>query len=240
MLQCIERLRGKKVAGLAGTYRAGSGSMLSTCPDSCSLKPKRTGTKEIDRDYEQALRDSVPRRGASFLFTHFRPSQWARPNSKGKAVFNYSADTLDEASREAKKTATVCVVPKKFWNGRPSSSFFKRGGVRFVRCMDEQNGRGCTDCGAGKPLCARESRDFVVVFTAHGAASGLVGSDDNPGGCYATGGNVRLHWDRLSKKEGQGESDAEKHRRFVQGLPPRTVVRCHIAGDMGRSTNALA
>jgi len=235
MLNIVKRSGAKKTEGLAVSYRAGRGSIWATCPDTCPLKPKKTGTTEIDRDYEKAVRDSVPKLGLSFLFTHFHPSQWAEKNSKGKTVFNYSASSILEASEQSKEQATVCVVPKNFWEGRKSQKSFEQNGARFVRCMDEQNGLGCSGCGAGRPFCARADRDFVVAFTAHGSASKLAGDGDNAGGCYGSAGHVRLHWSNLAGRTEQAESDAQKHRRFVQGLAPRTVLRTHIVGDLGKA-----
>ena len=57
--------RAKKTAGIAVTYRAASGEMYGTCPDSCPLKPTITGITEIDREYEAAVRRAVPRSDVS-------------------------------------------------------------------------------------------------------------------------------------------------------------------------------
>ena len=51
MLNCVEPSHAKKTAGIGVVYRAGSGDMFGTCPDTCALKPKQTGPKTIDRDY---------------------------------------------------------------------------------------------------------------------------------------------------------------------------------------------
>ena len=119
MLNCTVFSQAKKTAGIAVTYRAAHGEMFGTCPDSCALKPKPTGTVEIDRDYERAVRRAVPRRGQAFLFTHFKPAQLAEKNKAAFCVFNYSADKICEAVKYVKKKiATVTVVPIDFWKDK--------------------------------------------------------------------------------------------------------------------------
>ena len=234
MLNTVETSQAQKTAGLAVTYRAAGGDMFGTCPDSCALKPTATGTREIDRDYEAAVRRAVPRRGLAFLFTHFEPGQWAEKNQAGRTTFNYSADTLADAARCIKSgTAAVAVVAADYWNDRASAKVTEAGGVKMVRCPDETTGVGCARCGSGVPLCARPDRKFAVLFTAHGASKRKAGDPATPGGCYAAGGNVALHWRRLSERDDITETDAAHVLRFAAGLAPRTILRHHIAGDIG-------
>jgi hypothetical protein len=236
MLNTVENSVAKKTAGLAVTYRSGFGSMWTTCPDSCPLKPAPTATKEIDRDYEAAVRRAVPRKGVAFLFTHFAPSLWAEKNAPGKTVFNFSADSLKQAARHIKRgTASVAVVPADYWDDRPSKKVTVVDGVKLVRCADETTGVGCAGCGAGTPLCARPERDYGIVFTAHGASRRKAGDNSEPGGCYGSGGNVALHWRRLSQTTQPDESDGDKVQRFAKSLPPHRILRHHIAGDLGRA-----
>ena len=63
MLLTVETSRSSKTRGCAVTYRAAPKEMFGTCPDTCGMKPKNTGTVEIDRDYEKALGDAVPKAG---------------------------------------------------------------------------------------------------------------------------------------------------------------------------------
>ena len=235
MLNCTATSQAKKTAGIAVAYRAGAGEMFGTCPDSCALKPKQTGTKTIDREYERAVRRAVPRRGQSFLFTHFKPGTWAEKNREGFCVFNYSADKIKLAAQYVKKKiATVTVVPVNFWDDKKKKTGIKIDGVQFVRCPNETNQNiGCSKCGNGTPLCARHDRSFGIIFTAHGASKKKAGDANQAGGCYAAGGNVAIHWRNLSKKE-QRESDAEIITRFASGLAPGSIFRPHIAGDLGR------
>ena len=67
MLNCTANSRAKKTAGIAQTYRAGQNEIYATCPDSCVLKPHKTGTVEIDREYESAVRRAVPKRASRFF-----------------------------------------------------------------------------------------------------------------------------------------------------------------------------
>ena len=234
MLNTVENSRAKKTAGLAVTYRAAGGDMFGTCPDTCALKPTATGTREIDRDYEAAVRRAVPSRGLAFLFTHFPPEQWAEKNEDGRTTFNFSADTLEDAARCIQSgTASVAVVASDYWNDRASAKVTEAGGIKMVRCPNETTGVDCARCGNGVPLCARPDREFAVLFTAHGASKRRAGDPTVAGGCYAGGGNVALHWRALSERDAITETDAEHVLRFAAGLAPRGILRHHIAGDIG-------
>jgi hypothetical protein len=234
MLNCTANSQAKKTAGIAQTYRAGENEIYATCPDTCVLKPYETGTTEIDREYESAVRRAVPRRGVSFLFTHFKPELWAEKNEPGKTVFNFSAQTLGESALYVKKgIASVAVVPASFWNDRKSKKVTTVNGVKMVRCPDETTKIGCARCGNGVPLCARMDRPFGIVFTAHGASKRKAGDNAERGGCYAGGGNVGYHWRNLSKRD-QTESDSAKITKFVKSLIPGSIFRPHVAGDLGR------
>ena len=234
MINCTQNSRAKKTAGIDVAYRAGENEIYATCPDSCPLKPYETGTTEIDREYEHAVRRAVPRKGISFLFTHFKPESWAEKNQPGRTVFNFSADTLSQAADYIKRgVASVAVVPESYWNDKPSRKVTESDGVRMVRCPDETTGIGCAGCGNGTPLCARPDRDYAILFTAHGAAKRKAGDNAERGGCYAGGGNVAIHWRNLSRRTQPDESDSEKITRFAKSLKPRAIFRPHIAGDLG-------
>jgi hypothetical protein len=237
MLNTVEHSRAKKTAGLAVTYRAAPGDMYGTCPDTCPLKPAATSTTEIDREYEAALRAGVPKRGQAYLYTHFPPSKWAEQNTgaPGQAVFNYSATSTNDAAEQTRHgVASVAVVPANYWDRRASHKVMTDGRTRGVRCPAELRDISCVNCGNGRPLCARPERDYFVIFTAHGASKRKAGDNADPGGCYAGGGNVALHWRGLASKAEPAETDAEQHKRFARSLPPGSILRPHIAGDMGR------
>jgi hypothetical protein len=71
-----------------------------------------------------------------------------------------------------------------------------------------------------------------VTFTAHGNSKKKIGTDQR-GGCYATGGNVNLHWEHTAKQE-QDRTDGDRLRAFVKSLPAGTTIRHHVAGDIGK------
>ena len=200
------------------------------------LKQYTTGTTEIDRDYESAVRRAVPRKGVAFLFTHFEPEQWGERNKAGRTVFNFSADSLRQAAAYIKRgVASVAVVPESFWEDKKRRKVTTVDGVKMVRCPDETMGVGCVGCGNGNPLCARHDREYGIVFTAHGSGKSKAADNDERGGCYAAYHLVRKHWGDLSKRTQPDESDAEKIRRFAKSLPPRSVFRPHVAGDLGKA-----
>ena len=231
MLKTVECSTGKKTRGLAVTYRAGDGEKYGTCPASCALNCSGKGAQKIDAEYLDALLDAVPAKGISFTYTHFPWSKWADKLGPGKTVINYSADTF--AAADAADAPTVVVVPPDFWGGKKAVS--RGAGKRpVVRCPEEyRKGFGCANCGNGEPLCARLDRNFIVGFTAHGAGKKKAADADTRGGCYADGGNVRLHWRDTSNQAPTDETDAEKLSRFAKSLPRRAIVRHHIAGDIG-------
>lgn len=241
MLKTVELSTAKKTNGCAVTYRAGAANKFDTCPASCKLNPsgRGCGDMQIDYDYLDAVLDAKPKRGHSFGYSHFYPMYWAAKLKPGKTVLNWSADDVETAARVwsayEKAVPVVTAVNAAFWKAKKSFKNFVAFGVRFVRCPAEYNaGVNCRNCGGEKgPLCARLDRDFIVTFTGHGASKKLVGTDD-PGGCYAAVGNVALHWQATTETPDTGETDGEKLLRFARGLPPGSVLRHHIAGDIGR------
>lgn len=236
MLLTVDNSKATKTRGLAVTYRSGNGDMYTTCPKSCALNPsKGTSTQKIDYGYLRSLLGAVPKKGAAFTYSHFHwekwaPKMWEHQNKHKQTVtINYSADTKDQAW-EANYHKVPCVIAlpedqvKKHW---------VEDDVRYVQCpATYQDHVGCSNCGGDTPLCARPYRDYVVVFPAHGAKKKLVG-DEESGGCYASTGHVAIHWKNLVRKV-QEITDGEKVKDWVKSLPPRTILRHHIAGDIGK------
>ncbi len=246
MLKTVETSRAEKTNGIAVTYRAGNGEKYATCPASCKMNCSGKGAQEIDADYFDALLDAVPNKGQSFTYTHFSWHKWADKLKPGKTVVNFSADTLVSAAAASRAVPTVVVLPESEWeNGKKTSApLFGRTNNRgdlivsdrvpVVRCPAEyRDGFSCRDCGNGDPLCARLDRNFIIGFTAHGASKKKAADPDTRGGCYADGGNVRLHWDATSNHHQPDETDGEKLKRFAKSLPPRSIIRHHVAGDIG-------
>ena len=246
MLKTVETSRAEKTKGIAVTYRAGNGEKYGTCPAACKMNCSGKGSQDIDADYFDALLDAVPTKGQSFTYTHFGWHLWADKLKPGKTVVNYSADTLVGAAAAARAVPTVVVLPESEWeNGKKTSAplfgrtnnrgdFIQTDRIPVVRCPAEyREGFSCRDCGNGDPLCARLDRNFIIGFTAHGAAKKKAADPETRGGCYADGGNVRLHWVATSKADQPEETDGEKLKRFAKSLPPRSIIRHHVAGDIG-------
>ena len=236
MLKTVETSRAQKTKGLAVTYRAGTKEKFGTCPATCELNPSGCGASKIDLEYLDALCDAVPAKGISFTYSHFPPLLWLKKLKPGKTVINYSAKTVAIAAHYVSRKSRAINVPvvvtvaMDFWKGGKS---VESNGARFVRCPAEYLPKfGCQNCGNGDPLCARLDRDYVVGFTAHGVHKKKAANPDDPGGCYASGGNVLIHWNNTADQT-QDETDGDRLRRFAKSLAPRTILRHHIAGDFG-------
>jgi len=231
MLKTVEISRAQKTKGVAVTYRAGTKDNFGTCPATCELNPSGCGATKIDHVYLDAVVDAVPTKGQAFTYSHFSPIHWIKKLQAGKTVINYSAKTAAMAAKYVRmKVPTVCTVAADFWGARKSVTV---DAVKVVRCPAEYlDNFGCAQCGNGDPLCARLTRNFAVGFTAHGVHKKKAANPDDAGGCYATGGNVLLHWNHTADQD-QDETDAERVTRFAKGLAPRTILRHHIAGDIG-------
>jgi len=243
MLRTVEISRAKKTKGIAVTYRAGRGDKFGTCPPSCALNDSGKGAKEIDWQYFDALLDAVPRKGVSFTYSHFPWIDWFRKLKRDKTVINYSADNLPDAINAAGVVPTVTVVSEAQWQGKKSFPVeleieYARDDVpnekhAVVRCPAEYRDISCAQCGDGEPFCARLNRKFIIGFTAHGPNKRKAADETAQGGCYAAQGNCRIWWQDTAESE-QSETDGEKLTRFVSGLPPRSIVRHHVAGDIGK------
>ena len=230
----------EKLKGSAITYRAGMGSKYATCPDSCHLKPETTEPVKVDSVYAETVARSVPAGGTSYLYTHFHPIDWPElANSYGCTTYNYSCDTLrDAADSTLQGVPSVANIPLEDWEriavkNSAAIETSKGPSIMALRCQNETTGVSCGNCGDRLgPWCARPERSFVVVFTNHGSARKLAGDLTKKGGCYGSGGNVRMHWDRLSKQD-QIETDSETVTRFVASLNYGSLLRHHIVGDIG-------
>ena len=95
------------------------------------------------------------------------------------------------------------------------------------------NGERTAACGNGRPLCARRGRDYVIAFPVHGASKRVAADPDKPGGCYAAGGNVRLHGEATRAQAATIDTDGERLTEFARTLPRGSILRHHIVGDVG-------
>jgi len=226
MLKTVKHSGNKKTGPIAVTYRAGGHNVFGTCPKSCALNPQGDHAADlIDTEYLQAVRKAVPRNGQAWTYSHFAAELLPVP-AHGETVVNASCDTIDQALAAVAigRPAVVAAPSGTVWP-------YTVDGVRFVQCPVELSENfSCAQCGNGRPLCARGDRDYVIVFVAHGSGQALVGSD-TPGGCYGNGGPVRLAWES-TRKTGDA-SDAAELQRFARSLPPGSLLRHHIVGDLG-------
>ena len=237
LLHTVFNSRSAKVTGCHVTYRAGGQNKFATCPSSCVLKPAHEkGATRLDVEYTKQVARSCPRHGFAWLYTHFSPDLWRSYVIKGKTVFNHSCDTLEQAIKGLKTGINcVLVVAPSWWNG-PSIRKRTAQGVTVVRCPAEYIERvNCGNCGGKTPLCARPDRNYVIGFTAHGAAKIQAADPEKAGGCYGNVGKVRLWWQRLADKKPEGR-ESEKLSRFVSDVSKKYAaprLRHHIVGDLG-------
>ena len=232
-LKTITKSSNKKLGGCATTYRAGSSGVYGTCPNSCPLKPEdQKGTSQIDLEYLEAVKNGVPEGGVAWTYTHVLnfPVIKTKPE---QTCINVSTDTKQTAAYSFQAgMPTVVVVP-----AQDNAKVDKVQGIRFVRCPAEyQEKITCDNCGGDIPLCARQDRDYIIKFTAHGAQQKKIElramNQKQTGGCYGNGGPVRLQWEK-TKQATHELSDSEVLTRFVASLPRGTKLRHHVVGDIG-------
>lgn len=239
MLKTVKKSANKKLGGCAATYRAGEGSVYSTCPNTCELKPSgAVGSDRVDQAYLDALIGAVPEGGVSWTYSHF-PLGSFPISQEGQTCINFSADNEASAVEAFLLGYPTVVVQPHSKSDKVDTLILEEGSIRVVRCPAEYSDRTCFDCGGsspfeGLPLCARPDRDYIIKFTAHGAQSMKIqarseGRDDK-GGCYGNSGPVRLQWE---KSKGATGEDAETLLDFVRTLPPGTKLRHHVVGDIG-------
>lgn len=234
MLKTVILSSAKKTGGCAVTYRSGRGDLYSTCPNTCALKPAgNSGAEFVDLDYLDALVDAVPDDGAAFTYTHFEPAHWIDRCKPNGTVINFSGDTVSDAIEARNKygVPATAVVDRKYWNGDKSK---READTLIVRCPAElrPDSITCRNCGGGKPLCARRDRDYVIGFTAHGSGATKAERPNESGGCYAGHGHVAIHW-RATSNATAAADDSAQLRSFAKSLPAGTILRHHVAGDIG-------
>ena len=230
MLKTVAVSANRKTGPIAVTYRAGEHETYATCPKSCALHPKgEEGADLIDADYLAALVAAVPRNGQAWTYSHF-PAELLPIAKPGETVINASCDNMLDAvlAVEAGRPAVFAAPADTDWAGG-----IEYRGVKFVRCPAElADNFTCAQCGNGRPLCAQAGRDYVIVFVAHGPSAKRVGKAV-PGGCYAAGGPAAIAW-HGTRKTGRAD-DAAAVVQFARSLPPGSLLRHHIAGDIGRA-----
>ena len=231
MLKIVAKSSNKKLGGCAATYRAGENSVYDTCPNTCNLKPESTiGSLQVDQEYLQAVLEAVPEGGVAWTYTHFWHSEIPRGYT-GQTCINISTDSKEEAELVFNfDYPVVVVVPAS-----DDAKVDRINDIRYVRCPAEYNSNiTCFNCGGDTPLCARQDRDYVIKFTAHGNQAKKImmriEGGTETGGCYGNSGPVRLQWE---KSKGTTGNDAQVLREFVASLPFGTKLRHHVVGDLG-------
>lgn len=238
MLKTIDKSSNKKLGGCAATYRAGIDSVFDTCPSTCVLKPAtEKGSTFLDHTYLDAVLRAVPAGGSSWTYTHF-PKEQIPITTPGQTCINISTDSVSEAIDSIQSGHPTVVV----LSSSKEEKVDVHEGVRFIRCPAEYSDVTCNTCGGDIPLCARPKRNYVIKFTAHGSQAKVInlrqeGSTETTlagtaGGCYGTGGPVRLQWEKTKGSE-QSLSDSEVLTEFVASLPEGTKLRHHVVGDLG-------
>ena len=240
MLKTVEISSAKKTKVIAVTYRAGQNEKYGTCPTSCKMNASGKGSKQIDRKYLKALLAAKPKLGISFTYSHFDWNSYINLLGPDKTVINYSTEKLPDAMNAAVNNVPTVVVLNKnhFLGGNyfhiSRSELPDFNTVKVVICPAEYNDKiGCNNCGNGEPLCARLNRKFIIGFTAHGPNKRVAADNTKRGGCYADAGNCRIWWQQTAESKQPDECDGEKLLRFVSSLPPRAIIRHHVAGDIG-------
>lgn len=228
MLKTVAVSANKKTGPIAVTYRAGVRDTYGTCPKTCQLNPApNAGADKIDHEYLDALLKAVPRNGKAWTYSHF-PAKDLPVAKPGQTVINASCDTMAEAV-DAVALGRPAVVAAPLGTQWP----VVHEGVRFVQCPAElADNFTCAQCGGGVPLCARADRDYVIVFVAHGTGAKKVGHDC-AGGCYAAQGPTAIQW-HGTRRAGTPE-DSRALVQFARALPPGSLLRHHVAGDIGRA-----
>ena len=236
MIKLVYPTSARKLGCIAATYRAGITSKWKTCPDSCPLKPAGCdGADKPDPEYLAAVRAAVPRKGQAWTYSHFHHTQFPPPKT-GTTTINISCDSVEEAI-EAHQAGHPAVVALPEHNAPHLPMHLN--GIPIIRCPAETDKSiQCSNCGHGRPLCARINRKYIVAFIAHGSKKALVGNSQL-GGCYGTAGPVGLQWLATSTGEGNTTQSNEHLVHWAtQVLPPGTLLRHHIVGDFGPSTAA--
>lgn len=238
MLKCVYPTSATKLGIIAATYRSGDAAIFGSCPTSCPLLPihsRNHGSTKLDTAYLTTERLAVPRKGLAWSYTHWKPEPAFINTALEETTLNVSGNTPVEAAmlwhQRFDVTYTAPATDTQ-WPRRINN-------VLFIRCPAEINKSiTCQTCGNGRPLCSRQQRGYVIVFTAHGTKKDDVAT--KTGGCYAANFPCSKQWQ--STLNGIGATtwnETHDHQRLVawaQSLPPGTLLRHRIAGDLGCTT----
>ncbi len=224
----------RKTGPIAVTNRSGKQNIFGTCPDSCKLMlPGYEGSDRVDTEYLHDLRKAVPKRGKAWTYTHsIAYRRRFRPSREGETCINSSCDTIDDI-KEAQYNGhpSVTVIPDKSKHAHIRK--LREEGISVGICPAQvKEGVTCSTCGNGTPWCSMHDRHFTVGFISHGPGTNAASDCEKKGGCYAAYNFTRIHWNKLAQTEEQEQTDGEQLRKFAKTLPPGSLLRHHVVGDM--------
>lgn len=105
-----------------------------------------------------------------FTYTHHLLNQWniavlKKANQHGFTI-NASCDNLDQVDKVMKiGLPAATILPES--SGKTTTT---PAGNTVVTCPATYNDKvTCSNCGSGKPLCARADRTYAIGFPVHGA-----------------------------------------------------------------------
>lgn len=240
MLKLVAKSSNRKLGKCAATYRTGDTSVYGSCPSTCPLMPpEKVGASGFDYDYYEALLTAVPKEGLAWTYTHFVDEVLPilPPKDSGPEItcINISTDSPNQALEVFRAGAPTVITVNANMNAKVE--FFQN--IRVVRCPAEYNDKvTCSNCGGGKPLCARKDRDYIIKFTAHGTSAKKIGTPDK-GGCYGSSGLVSLQWHKtMTNSSTPSYLDSAMVTLWAGTLPSGTFLRHHVVGDFGTQDNS--
>ena len=205
------------------TTRSGEAHHMGTCPSSCPLlgeHNKEHATDKFDEDYAAALARAVPPKGLAWSYTHWMPAHWRKSgfNMLGRTTMNFSANNWEQAQYVFKNLKVPVVVNL--------SEEPPKGDAPAMWCpADTMEDMDCSRGGGSKgPICARPDRSFIIMFKQKKWKK-------TP--CYAANGYVKFNWIRTMKNK-MKQSDGKRLLKWVSRLGHGTMLRHHVAGDMGK------
>jgi hypothetical protein len=113
---------------------------------------------------------SSSRHLVGFGYTHYRGhrnvDKVARVNGRFPLTINLSANNPRDLDRFPAQVPAVSMIPE------PVKVSYTPRGKRIVRCPAEYRDQvTCSNCGDGRPLCARKDRNYAIGFYPHGNAA---------------------------------------------------------------------
>jgi|TARA_R100000093_G_scaffold66783_1_gene38006 hypothetical protein len=223
----------RKTGNMPQTYRSGGEkNKFGTCPSSCLFIEEGHGTDSIDQDYAHALARAVPKGGQAFTYSHFHWALWNDIgfNKPGRTTMNYSASNINQAFDALYNGIPTVMMefdPPKVERVKMRMRDGRFLSFRKVACpMERENSKvKCITCG-GKdgPLCARADRDYIIVFKRKKWKKII---------CYAANGYVRRIWEGITENVTK-LTDGKELLAWIRALPYGSIVRHHVAGDIGK------